>query len=944
MPGIFFRIVFFLFSIFLYSYSWGQATPHFKMPAGVTTEDFVPSTIILKIKPAFASSCGTNQIDLPELSAIFQQLGVNKLQKKFPGIKAPEQEYNSCKQKLADLSLIYEIEYASSENLETAINNIIATGFVEYAQPHYIVKPLDYIPNDPLITNQYHLTNIKAFSAWDITKGDTNVVVGISDWGTDFTHPDLAANVKLNYYDPIDGIDNDNDGYLDNYWGWDLGENDNNPMGTITHGTFVAGLSGAVPDNNTGVSGTGFNCKFLPLKVANADNLGTMNYESIVYAVEHGCSIVNCSWGNTFNSGQYGQDVIDYATINKGALVIAACGNDNNAVPFYPASLNYVLSVASSDINDHKSGSSSYGLFVDLAAPGDNVWSTEMGGLYNAFSGTSYSSPVTAGCAALLKSKYPSLTGLQIGEKLKVSADVIDTIPANLPYKGLLGSGRLNIFEALNDSLSPSVQMDNFLYLNNNNEVAANPGDTVYLSGDYLNYLSPTSANFKVTISCASPYVGLIDSVFYAGVIPALGIVSNASAPFSIVIKPGIPLYENLTFKFSFLDTNYNSEQYFSINANLNSIDIDTNLISMTLTSEGALGFVNGNIYQGLGFRYNNGETMLYSGGFIIGKSGTQVSDVIYNDSGGFDHDFAVMNTLKRVFPPAVSDFEAIGMFNDSNASASKINVQVTQRAYAWKNPPMDKFVILEYTIINKSNYSQSGIYAGLYADWDIGFSQRNRIEYDESMKLGYCFSTDGSDYAGMALLSGGDPYHYGFDNDGMNGSIKITDGFATDEKYVALRSNRNAAGLSGSGNDVSEMFSTGPFTIGSEDSVKVVFALLAGDHLGDLQNSVAAANQAYFQTGISAAENPSSGPVLFQNQPNPFNEKTTITFFLNKKSSVELSLTDILGNSAGIIFKGLLDKGLHSYVIKNDLKPGIYVYTLSGEGFSLKKKMCVAK
>jgi serine protease len=123
-----------------------------------------------------------------------------------------------------------------------------------------------------------------------------------------------------------------------------MGENDNNPTGTITHGTFVAGLSSATPDNNIGISGTGFLCKFLPIKVCNANNEGTMTYESIVYAVEHGCSIINCSWGGTFYTGQYGQDVIDYATINKDALVVAACGNDNNSVSFFPASYNLIRS------------------------------------------------------------------------------------------------------------------------------------------------------------------------------------------------------------------------------------------------------------------------------------------------------------------------------------------------------------------------------------------------------------------------------------------------------------------------------------------------------------------------------------------------------------------------------------------------------------------------
>ncbi|HOY31505.1 MAG TPA: S8 family serine peptidase [Bacteroidales bacterium] len=914
------------------------------MPAGVSDKDFVKNTIILKVKPEHASVCKEDEISLSEFISLFQQMDVIRVQKKFPKIGPPEKRYNAQGQKFADLSLIYEIEYQSGNNIESSINQILSTGLVEYAQPHYIPKPLDYVPNDPLITNQYHLNKIKAFSAWETVKGDTNIVIGISDWGTDISHPDLSGNIKYNRSDPVDGIDNDNDGYTDNYLGWDMGENDNNPTGNIAHGTFVAGLSSATTDNNLGIAGTGFNCKFLPVKVSNANDEGTMCYESIVYAVEHGCRIVNCSWGTSFYAGQYGQDVIDYATINKDALVIAACGNDNNDAPFFPASYNYVLSVSATTSADTKASFSSYGIYVDIAAPGNNVWSTVSGGTYSSSGGTSFSSPITAGCAALIKTLYPSLTALQIGEKLKVSADIIDTIPANAPYRDLLGSGRLNMYNAIFDSVHPSLEMYNITYENNEHELSANPDDTLFLSGDFINYLAPTTPDAKVTISCVSSHLNIIDSVFNVGMISTLGTTSNSSDPFRFVVLPGVPLNENLIFKITFSDSNYHAIQHFCILANKDYIDIDTNRIATSLTSDGVLGYVNGNSLQGLGFRYDNGETMIYSGGFIIGKSSSQVSDVIYGDAGGYDHDFAVVSSLKRVFPPLVSDFDVQGIFNDSNAMASRINVNIIQRAYAWKEAPYDKFVILEYTIINKNVYPLTGIYAGLFADWDIEYSKSNRIDYDAASKTGYCFSSGGSDYAGITLISEGVPYLYAFDNDGANGSIKLTDGFTGSEKYTALKTTRNTAGLSGNGNDVSEMLSSGPYTLAAGDSVRVVFALLAGDHLGDLQSSAAAAKQVYYPTGIGTAEAENNDVVLFQNQPNPFYEQTRISFYLNKKSHVKLSYYNISGNGMEIVAEKVFDKGLHCLTLSKDLNPGIYIYSLAGDGFCLKKKMCVIK
>ena len=123
------------------------------------------------------------------------------------------------------------------------------------------------MPNDPLAnpTNQYHLLNVNCFNAWDINKGDSSIVIGITDTGTDPTHPDLMNSVKRNYADVFDGFDNDGDGFIDNYIGWDLGENDNDPsFNANAHGVHVSGLAAATADNNLGGAGTGFNCKFLP--------------------------------------------------------------------------------------------------------------------------------------------------------------------------------------------------------------------------------------------------------------------------------------------------------------------------------------------------------------------------------------------------------------------------------------------------------------------------------------------------------------------------------------------------------------------------------------------------------------------------------------------------------------------------------------------------------
>ena len=263
----------------------------FQMPSGVTTDDFAPKTIVMKVKNDFRSSCRANSIELVALQSIFQKINIVRIEKIFPTHQPPSNAVNEYGFKYADLSLIYKASYINDFDLVKVINSLLKTGVFEYVEPRYLPH-LCFNPNDPQIATQTFLTRINAYLGWDVSKGDTNTVIGIVDTGSDLDHPDLAPNLKHNYSDPINGIDDDNDGYIDNFNGWDLGENDNDPTvgtcGTCSHGSHVSGCADAATNNNIGVASPGFNCRFMPVKIADATGALAQAYEGITYAADHG--------------------------------------------------------------------------------------------------------------------------------------------------------------------------------------------------------------------------------------------------------------------------------------------------------------------------------------------------------------------------------------------------------------------------------------------------------------------------------------------------------------------------------------------------------------------------------------------------------------------------------------------------------------------------------
>src|SRR6476660_8986306 len=286
---------------------------------------------------------------------------------------------------------------------------------VSYVEPdrtiHLYANP---VPNDPQFKREWGLNNtgqtvdftagtpgadIGAERAWGITTGKKSVVVGVIDTGIDAAHPDLSANMWINPGENCpgcrnDGIDNDHNGYVDDWRGWDFINNDNNPTDDNGHGTHVAGTVGAVGTNGTG------------------DVAGAV--AALRYATAMGVRITNNSWGGT----EYSQALYDaIADANAhGDLFVAAAGNDgtnSDTTPTDPADSNLpnIISVGASDSSDHLAYFSNYGQSnVDLAAPGVSIYSTWPGRAYRSESGTSMASPHVAGAAALVLAAHPAAT------------------------------------------------------------------------------------------------------------------------------------------------------------------------------------------------------------------------------------------------------------------------------------------------------------------------------------------------------------------------------------------------------------------------------------------------------------------------------------------------------------------------------------------------------
>ncbi len=271
---------------------------------------------------------------------------------------------------------------------------------VEFAEPDYIAYAA-VIPDDPYFqTYQKSLHKIGAPAAWEITTGSAGVTVAVLDTGVMLTHADLSGRLA-------DGYDFIND--------TDRPDDDNG------HGTGVAGVIGAVTNNGQGIAGITWQNPLMPVKVLNRNGSGNYSViaKGIIYAADQGARVINLSLGGSQSSATLKQ-AIDYAQ-RKKAVVVAAAGNSNGPV-LYPAKYPNVIAVAAVDNSDQRASYSNYGPEVSVSAPGNNVWSTTLGGDYRPHTGTSFACPMVAGLAGLILSLKPELSPHQVREIIEKGA------------------------------------------------------------------------------------------------------------------------------------------------------------------------------------------------------------------------------------------------------------------------------------------------------------------------------------------------------------------------------------------------------------------------------------------------------------------------------------------------------------------------------------------
>jgi thermitase len=354
------------------------------------------------------------------------------------------------------------IKLPSGISVEEAIKEYGRFPEIEAAQPNFYYR-LQVTPNDPSFGSLWGMTKISAPSAWDLTTGSYTVVVANIDTGIRYTHEDLAANIWTNPGEiPNNGIDDDNNGFVDDYYGYDFRYNDPDPMDENGHGTHTAGTIGAVGNNALGVVGVNWNVKIMAIKIYSAaanDTTSAMlinayNYVRMMKNRGVNIRVTNNSYGDCPEACGYDQatkDALD-ALGNAGVLNVFAAGNNGRNIdtqPFYPASYDspHILAVASSTSTDARSGFSNYGAqSVDLAAPGSGILSAyySSNSSYATLSGTSMATPHVAGAAALLSAYNPNLSVASLKATLMNTVDVLPS------WTGLVKSnGRLNVDRAL---------------------------------------------------------------------------------------------------------------------------------------------------------------------------------------------------------------------------------------------------------------------------------------------------------------------------------------------------------------------------------------------------------------------------------------------------------------------------------------------------------------
>ena len=467
---------------------------------------YVPGRIVLKLKEGVSPLSttvkkGVLRTGVAALDLLSQKFMVSAIEKEFFGTTPPPRD-----SQLPDLSRFYIVKFDRSVDLKEVLEAYAQNPLVEVAAPIGIHRAHG-TPNDPSFSNQWHLDqsrnrDVDGPEAWDTQAGNTNGILAIVDSGVLYSHPDLGGsspytngNIWTNWteYNGTPGVDDDENGYVDDIRGWDWVDGitgpyepyctslmdddylveDNDPSDYNGHGTHCAGIAAAMTNNGVGVAGVAGGwypsqrgCQIMCLRVAWSEYCPvfggevawtTMEFaaKAFRYAADMGATAINFSYGSSQSPDI--EAAIDYA-VAKGVIITKSAGNSNEEACDYIACRSDVMTVASTDQYDKKSSFSDYGTWVDVSAPGSSIYSTysnHYSAAYVYASGTSMAAPVVAGLCGLLKSQNPTWDRDEIVPAIVNYTESIDCW--NPGYEGKLGTGRVNAFNSLDGTIKNYV-------------------------------------------------------------------------------------------------------------------------------------------------------------------------------------------------------------------------------------------------------------------------------------------------------------------------------------------------------------------------------------------------------------------------------------------------------------------------------------------------------
>jgi hypothetical protein len=798
-----------------------------------------------------------------------------------------------------------------------------------------------HIPNDPMLGDQWYLRQVRAYEAWDIARADASMVIAITDTGVEPLHPDLKNILWKNEMEMgidgqgndrrTNGADDDGNGLVDDWWGYDFGGKDgyspdNDPVPAYWHGTHVAGIAAAEGNNATGIAGIAHGAQLMAVKISDdrssTDPQITKGFDGILYAAKMGARVINCSWGGPGYS-QAEREVITQVVEHWGSVVVAAAGNNGSNLASYPASYPGVLSVASVVQNDERSSFSNYHSQVGLAAPGQDILSTGMLGNgssgYRYSNGTSMASPIVAGAAALVLSKYPDLLNEQVIAVLRSTADNIDAL--NPSYQFLLGSGRINLERAL--AVGPNAVAAAILDYKTVDDIpdgVIEPGEWIEIRVRVKNLLRPVD-DLRLTVAPygSSPII-IESSQDNIGTMATGEIRESRTGSFRLQVPANVPIDHILPLQLTVTNgTEKIAIKRIDLQVNPNYATTAHNRSVVTFTGNGRLGFNDfpSNV-QGRGFRLDSSKNLLAEGGIMIGTGPDHLADVvrssdIYHQSQG----------LKTVEPYRIhfSDEEGaeIGMarFDDAHLSdLQRIGIDVQVKTMQYENPEMANQTLVFYTIRNTTASPISNLYCALYLDWDIGTAGTyDQAGADLEHRLGYTQNTRNAElpFTGAMLLSD-QPMNF---NALDNWTVPVSNGFYQAEKWEAMSSGvkREKSGIG----DCSMIIGAGPIDLLPGSDTVIAFSLMAGVNLTELKSAAQEARKRFVELGGTPG-----GPIslprdlyISGGSPNPFRGSVDLEFAMPQEGEATIDIFNVRGEWVETLASGFFPRGTHTVRFK---------------------------